>query len=93
MARQAGVPNGREETTMVPHPNNIMLLADIRNREVRNEIAHLRLLREAQAADHTPHAATAMACRRLGASFARVRLRMELFTWAPASHRRGAFSS
>ena len=78
---------------MNPHPDSILFLVNIRHRELQDEAAQIRLLREAQANGPTLPSAMATACRQLGATFARARQHLELVKWATALHRRGVFSN
>jgi hypothetical protein len=75
---------------MVPHPNNLMMLADIRNRALQDEAARIRLLLEAQGDGHPKRAALATAHRQLDAMIIRVRQTLESVRWTPTLPRRAA---
>lgn len=78
---------------MPPHPNAMMLLADIRCHDLLDEAVRIRLHREARASGRAPRTATATVRRHMSAAIVRARRHLGTMEWAPTLSRRGAFPS
>ncbi|MBA2597869.1 MAG: hypothetical protein H0V00_14685 [Chloroflexia bacterium] len=72
------------------HRDSILWLADIRYRELQEDAARIRLIREAYGDAPLMRCALATACRHLEEMIGRARRYLEFVGWTPTVLRRGA---
>ena len=76
---------------MHSNPNAVLMLADSRCRELQDEAARLRLVREAHGDDPAAYPAISTACRHLGVTIGRALQQLEPTRWTALLPIRGAF--
>jgi hypothetical protein len=76
---------------MHSNPNAVLMLAYSRCRELQDEAARLRLVREAHGDDPTAYPAISTVCRHLGVPIGRILQQLEPIRWTVLLPIRGAF--